>query len=80
MKFDSIEDIKKYILYLKENCHEESKWYEDLSWFSSNNYTTTSEYFGELILFAKRLIKDKEMKKYKYELLELENVLEAYFN
>ena len=79
MKFDSIENIKKYILYLKDNCHEESKWYEDLSWFSANNYTTTSEYFGELMLFLKQLVEVEEMKKYKCELLELENVLKAYF-
>lgn len=79
MKFDNIENIKKYILYLKDNCHEESKWYEDLIWFSANNYTTTSEYFGELMLFLKQLIEAEEMKKYKCELLELENVLKAYF-
>ena len=64
---------------MKDNCPEESKWYDDLNWFSSNNYTTTSEYFGELILFLKQLIQADEMKKNRCELLELEKVLKAYF-
>lgn len=79
MEFNNIENIKKYILYLKDNCPEESKWYDDLNWFSSNNYTTTSEYFGELMLFLKQLIQADEMKKNRCELLELEKVLKAYF-
>ena len=80
MQFEHIEDIKKYILYLKNNCNEKSKWYKELEWFSSNNYTTSSEYLGELMLLVNKLIKDGEMKKYKCELIELENVLKAYFN
>ena len=80
VKFDNVESIKEYILFLKDNCYEESKWYEDLEWFSSINYTTTSEYFGELMLFLKQLINAEEMKKYKCELIELENVLKSYFN
>lgn len=79
MQFDNIHNIKKYILSLKNSCHEESKWYADLVWFSSNNYTTTSEYFGELMLLVQQLIVDEEMKEHRYELIQLESVLRSYF-
>ena len=51
MKFNHIEDVKRYINFLKNISNEGSKWYRDLEWFSSVNYTTTSEYFGELVKF-----------------------------
>ena len=79
MKFDCIEDIKRYMTFLKGDCTEQSKWYKDLEWFCSNKYITTSEYFGELMLFIEQLIVDDEMKKHKCELVELKNVLRAYF-
>ena len=80
MDFDRIEDIKKYIEYLESNCKRNSKWHKDLKWFESNNYTTTSEYFGELLLFVQQLLQDKEMREQRDGLLQLEKTLKSYFN
>lgn len=79
MKFDHIEDVKGYIKFLKNISHEGSKWYRDLEWFSSNNYTTTSEYFGELVKFIERAVADGAFKEQKGELIQLRDIIKAYF-
>lgn len=79
MKFNHIEDVKRYIKFLKNISHEGSKWYRDLEWFSSNNYTTTSEYFGELVKFIEKVVADGAFMEQKEELIQLHDTIKAYF-
>ena len=53
MNYNHIDNVKNFIKQLKEFCGVDSKWYNELDWFSSVNYTTSSEYYGELLLFIK---------------------------
>lgn len=79
MKFNQIEDVKRYIKFLKDSSFEGSKWYKDLEWFSSNHYTTSSEYFDELMTFIERIVADGAFKEHKSELLQLYDTLKVYF-
>ncbi len=79
MKFNHIEDVKRYIQFLMNTSHEGSKWYRDLEWFSSNNYTTTSEYFGELIIFIEKVVADGAFKEQEDQLIQLRDTIKAYF-
>ena len=79
MKFNHIEDVKSYINFLKNISNEGSKWYRDLEWFSSVNYTTTSEYFGELVKFIEKVVADGAFKEQKEELIQLHDTIKACF-
>ena len=79
MKFSHIEDVKRYMKFLRDSSQKGSKWFGDFTWFSSNNYTTTSEYFGELAIFVEKLLADDELRKHKCELLELRDTIKSYF-
>ena len=79
MKFNRIEDVKKYMNFLKSSSQETSRWYRDLEWFSSNNYTTTSEYFGELVIFIEKILADEAFREHKSELIRLRDTIKAYF-
>ena len=79
MIFNNIEDVKRYMRFLRDSSQEGSKWFGDFNWFSSNNYTTTSEYFGELAILVEKLLKDNELRKHKCELLQLQDTIESYF-
>ena len=79
MKFNHIEDVRRYINFLKNISNEGSKWYRDLEWFSSVNYTTTSEYFGELVKFIEKVVADGAFKEQKEELIQLHDTIKACF-
>lgn len=79
MKFNNIEDVKRYIQFLMNISHEGSKWHRDLEWFSSNNYTTTSEYFGELLIFIERVVADGAFKEQEDQLIQLRDTIKACF-
>ena len=64
MKYKNIESIKEYTCQLFEKCAQQSKWHEELAWFSKNHYTTTSEYLGELNILIDRMLEDHDMKMY----------------
>ena len=80
MEFSNINDIKKFILHMRNSYNEDSELYKELDWFTTNNYTTSSEYFGELMLFIEELINDKDINKNKEDLIKLSNKLKSYFN
>lgn len=76
--FRDIFEVKGYMQYLRDNCEINSKWAEDLKWFSKANYTVPSEYYGELGGFVERLINDEEMKDYRHELTVLRQTLRKW--
>lgn len=76
--FCDIFAVKGYMQYLRDNCEINSKWTEDLKWFSKVNYTIPSEYYGELGEFIERLINDEEMKDYRHELTVLRQTLRKW--
>ena len=78
--FDNIEDIKKFMKKLCEVQTSNLKVKENCEWFSSVNYTTLSEYIGELNFFVDELIELKEFSIYKSQLLELKRVLARMFS
>lgn len=80
MNYNHIDNVKNYIKQLKEICGADSKWYNELDWFSSVNYNTSSEYYGELLLFVKNLLKDKDMEVFHVDLHNLYKTLSEYFN
>ena len=53
--FDNIEAIKKFMKKLGKVPTKNSKVKENCEWFSSVNYTTLSEYVGELSFFVDEL-------------------------
>ncbi len=78
--FDNIEAIKKFMKKLGKVPTKNSKVKENCEWFSSVNYTTLSEYVGELSFFVDELLEQKEFSRYKSQLLELKRVLERMFS
>ena len=36
MIFNNIEDVKRYMRFLRDSSQEGSKWFGDFNWFSSN--------------------------------------------
>jgi len=67
-KFGSMDCVKNFISELKDFCGENSRWYNELVWFCQTNYTTTSEYYGDLMLLVERLCNDAELKEYHKDL------------
>ena len=43
------------------------------------NYTTTSEYFGELVKFIEKVVADGAFKEQKEELIQLHDTIKACF-
>ncbi len=77
--FKSVEDIKKFMLLLSHVPIEDTKISEECEWFSSVNYTTMSEYAGELKKFIERLSNIKEFSSYSLIFDELKGVLMNIF-
>lgn len=79
MQFDNIKDITSFLLFLRDKNEIDECLYKDFTWFSTNKYTTSSEYFGELMLFLESIVDSDSMKKDRDEILELINILQGYF-
>ena len=79
MQFDNIKDITSFLLFLRDKNEIDECLYKDFTWFSTNKYTTSSEYFGELMLFLESIADSDSMKKDRDEILKLINILQGYF-
>lgn len=77
--FESVEDIKKFMLFLSESSVKDDKVREQCKWFSDVNYTTLSEYVGELKIFVDSLLRNEECSGYFFQLTELRKVLVKIF-
>ena len=51
MIYKNTAELKSKIVQIMNSTDKNSKYYNDLKWFSNMNYTTTTEYFGELKLY-----------------------------
>ena len=76
MNFNCIEDIKFLINKILECIDKTDVYYNDLNWFSEVNYTTTTEYFGELKIFINKIINYPKFSEFYLDLKQLLNSLE----
>ena len=74
MGYQSIDDIKAKMEMMMHSVGRENEYYDDFKWFSKVNYTTTTEYFGELRAFVSSVMKDDAMAYYKKDLQEIYRV------
>ncbi len=56
MEFKDLRDAKILMSNLARLVGDTNKYYKDFVWFSNINYTTISEYQGELKLFLYKII------------------------
>lgn len=71
MEFNDLQDAKKLMARLADTVDPLNKYYYDYKWFSNINYTTSSEYHGELKLFIKTLIDENEIPTMKNDIQDL---------
>jgi len=79
MEFNDISDVKELINKILSVIDNTNEFYDDFKWFSSVNYTTTTEYYGELREFIKKIIDLNRLPVLKNEIQELYNVLNQIF-
>ena len=80
MKFNKIEDVKNFVTIIKEKFASNIEMYNRLAWFENVNYTTTSEYYGELLILLDEIVELKEINELKGDVIELIKVLQKIFN
>lgn len=71
MEFKDLRDAKALMINLAEKVDKSNKYYNDFIWFSSINYTTSSEYHGELKLFIQSMIDQNDIPAMKQEVNDL---------
>lgn len=76
MKFQSITDIKLMMENIMVSIGSSNTYYNDFKWFSKVNYTTTTEYYGELREFLFKVIKDNTLISFHEDLKELCSVID----
>ena len=64
MKYMDLVTIKNEMKMIVELMDFEDLYYNDFKWFSEINYTTTTEYLGELKSFIKKIQHNHDFKKY----------------
>ncbi|WP_312105502.1 hypothetical protein [Pygmaiobacter massiliensis] len=77
MQYRNTNDIKHKIKDILDSIDTSNDYYGEFKWFSKVNYTTTTEYYGELRIFLLKVIQDERFVDYKSELQELYNVIDA---
>ena len=80
MIYKNTAELKSKIVQIMNSTDKNSKYYNDLKWFSNINYTTTTEYFGELKLFLSDIVNLDEFKHYKSDLLDIINQISQLLN
>ena len=71
MKYQSAKDINRVMRRIANSIGPSNIYYDGFKWFSKANYTTSSEFFGELREFLLQVIHDKSMMPYHKELGEI---------
>lgn len=79
MNFQNADDIKKEILIIIESIGENSIYYDDFKWFSNINYTTTTEYYGELRNFLQSILDLEEFIEFKAEMFQICDAIHQMF-
>ena len=80
MIYKNTAELKSKIVQIMNSTDKNSKYYNDLKWFSNINYTTNTEYFGELKLFLLEIVNLDEFKHYKSDLLDIINQISQILN
>lgn len=80
MEFNNITDVKKLMNMISNVLDKTNEYYDDFKWFSNVNYTTTTEYYGELRNFLKKIIQSKNVPVLEEEIQELYNALNQIFS
>lgn len=76
MQYKSVNDVKQKINSVLNSLDKSNNFYEDFKWFSKVNYTTTTEYYGELRAFLSKVLQDEKFMDYKNDLQELYDVID----
>lgn len=71
MEFKDLRDVKALMVTLSQKVEKSNKYYNDFIWFSSINYTTNSEYHGEIKLFIESMINQNDIPTMKQEVFDL---------
>ena len=79
MEFNDANDVKMFISNILIDVNDESDLCCDLKWFSNINYSTPTEYYGELMLFLGVIINDKRVEKHKDDIQKLTIKLKELF-
>lgn len=79
MEFHSVTDVKQYMATRRQTIAPSSAWWDELDWFSAVNYTTTSEYFGELRLLVQKMLDSGDFENERENLLCLMRFLGSCF-
>ena len=80
MIFINTNDVKLLINMILDKIDKNNEFYNDFKWFSKVNYTTTTEYYGELRIFLKKILDLKVTPAYKNEVQELYLILDKKFS
>ena len=75
MRFQNITDIKMEMEDIMNAIGSSNTYYKDFKWFSKVNYTTTTEYYGELREFLLKVIEDENFVSFHENLKELCGVI-----
>lgn len=78
MEFEDLRDVKSLMVTLSEKVKKTNKYYDDFIWFSHINYTTNSEYHGEVKVFIERMINKNDIPVMEKEILDLYRWLISY--
>jgi len=71
VEFQSIKDVELFIKKMANTLKMEDTHYDELIWFTSVNYTTQTEYLGELLICLKTIRDDRRFEKFKPDIVEL---------
>jgi hypothetical protein len=80
MTFNSTEEVKSLINSILNNINKDNLYYNDLKWFSNVNYTTTSEYYGELKIFLEKIVDEATFMAWRDSLSDLLQAIKNIFS
>lgn len=80
MKYADIIMIENEVKMLLKSMDTQNIYYNDFEWFSEVNYTTTTEYLGELKMFLQKALYDNELKRYQKELRKIRKLIDTAFS
>ena len=79
MRFQSITDAKNEMEKIINSMSSSDVLYNDFKWFSKVNYTTTTEYYGELRSFLNGVLCNSEYKIFHKDLRDLCRAIDEVF-
>lgn len=76
MQYKNANDVKRKMNSVLDSLDKSNNFYEDFKWFSKVNYTTITEYYGELRVFLSKVLQDEKFIYYRNDLQELYDVID----